>query len=265
MVTDTFQYPHFTWETNVHFIHYAGNWAVPVRYDLDDADIEDLLDSVNGVFFTGGATPLIDMETGEMSYFYKMAKKIWSYMKRQKDEKGIDFPIFSICQGFEVIHYLANEDHKETLSKVVIYNESRPIDFTMPLSEVKEKSDIFDAFPDELIKRMASEPLMYHAHDWVILRETYDKRKQLSDFFNIIATDTFEGDEFVVAVEGKHYPVSGVMFHPETQNRHIVGEADSSVIGKVNNEITDKINYYFSDHINKRAQKTLRTHKFVDP
>lgn len=53
------------------------------------------------------------------------------------------------------------------------------MDFTMPLDDVKEQSDIFDAFPDELIKKMASEPLTYHAHDWVILKETYNKRKQL--------------------------------------------------------------------------------------
>ena len=116
MRTDTFDYPHFTWETNVNFIHYAGSWAVPIRYDLNDADLEALLDSVNGVFLTGGATPLIDMETGEMSFWYKNAKKVWNYMKRQKDEKGIDFPLFGICQGFEVIHYLANEDHKKTLT-----------------------------------------------------------------------------------------------------------------------------------------------------
>ena len=87
METDTFKYPHFTWETNVNFIHYAGSWAVPLRYDLSDEDLEKLLDSVNGVFFTGGATPLIDMETGEMSFFYKNAKRIWNYMKKQKDEK----------------------------------------------------------------------------------------------------------------------------------------------------------------------------------
>ena len=82
MRTDTFNYPHFTWETNLHFVHYAGSWAVPIRYDLSDEDLEKLLDSVNGVFFTGGATPLIDRETGEMSFFYKNAKKIWEYMKR---------------------------------------------------------------------------------------------------------------------------------------------------------------------------------------
>jgi len=38
----------------------------------------------------------------------------------------------------------------------------------------------------------------------------------LSSFFNILATDEFDGTEFVVAVEAKNYAISGVMFHPET-------------------------------------------------
>ena len=67
-----------------------------------------------------------------------------------------------------------------------------------------------------------------------------------------------------MAVEAKDYPVSGVMFHPETQNRHIVGVADNSVIGKVNDEYTDAINYYFSSYLNSIASKTLKTHKFED-
>ena len=66
METESFTgYPHFTWETNVNFLHYAGSWAVPVRYDLSDEDLEALLGSVNGVFFAGGATPMIDWDTGE--------------------------------------------------------------------------------------------------------------------------------------------------------------------------------------------------------
>jgi len=66
METSTFKdKPDFTWETNVNFLHYAGSWAVPVRYDLSDEDLEALLDSVNGVLFGGGDTPMIDWETGE--------------------------------------------------------------------------------------------------------------------------------------------------------------------------------------------------------
>ena len=74
-------------------------------------------------------------------------------MKRQKDEKGIDWPIFGICQGFELIHYLANEDDKATLSNVKIYNESRPFDFH--IDEVRGGLyHMFDPFPDELLERM---------------------------------------------------------------------------------------------------------------
>ena len=60
MKTSTFQHDNFTWETNPHFLHYAGSWAVPVRWDISDEDLEELLDSVNGVFFGGGATGLIN-------------------------------------------------------------------------------------------------------------------------------------------------------------------------------------------------------------
>ena len=81
----------------------------------------------------------------------------------------------------------------------------------------------------------------------------------------MLATDTHSGHEFVVAVEGKHYPVTGVMFHPETANRHIVGEIDSSMRGKVNNEATDAINFYFSEHLRRQAEKNMDTHAFADP
>ena len=39
-----FDYEHFIWEGNVYMVHYAGSWAVPIRYDLDDAELYPLLD-----------------------------------------------------------------------------------------------------------------------------------------------------------------------------------------------------------------------------
>lgn len=126
-----------------------------------------------------------------------------------------------------------------------------------------------------MVDKMSKEKLLYHAHDWVIKTDTYDAREQLRDFFDVIATDTLGDEEFVVAVEGKHYPVTGVMYHPETQQRHIVtleddqgvdvAGTDGSIKGKVNNSDTDKINYYFSEHIRREAAKTMDTHNFVDP
>lgn len=85
-----------------------------------------------------------------------------------------------------------------------------------------------------------------------------------------MAVDEENGEEFVVAVEGKHYPVTGVMFHPETQNRHVVftgreGQTVGGIAGKVNNELTDEVNFYFSEHVRRQAVKNLDTHKFDDP
>ena len=80
METSTFSYPHFSWETNVNFLHYAGSWAVPIRYDLSDEDMEAMLDSVNGVFLGGGAMHMMDWDTGETSDWYKMSKRVWDYM-----------------------------------------------------------------------------------------------------------------------------------------------------------------------------------------
>lgn len=146
--------------------------------------------------------------------------------------------------GFETLHYLANEDDKDTLTNNVIYNQSRRMDLKM--KQIKKNSTLFNSFPDSILFKMIDEPLLYHAHDWVISTDTYEKREPLKNFFNILATDEHDGTEFVVAVEAKDYPVSGVMFHPETQNRHIVGQCDSSMFGKVNNLTTDAINFYFS-------------------
>lgn len=81
-----------------------------------------------------------------------------------------------------------------------------------------------------------------------------------------MATDTHDGLEFVLAIESKDYPISGVMFHPETQNRHIVAaEINDSIDGKVNSEKTEKINFHFSKYVHERAKANLdQGHKFSD-
>ena len=64
MYTEDFEYPHFVWEHNVNFVHYAGTWAVPIKYDLPADELAALLPQLNGVFFTGGATPQIEADGG---------------------------------------------------------------------------------------------------------------------------------------------------------------------------------------------------------
>lgn len=48
-----------------------------------------------------------------------------------KDVKGEDWPILGICQGLEVISVLFGEDDIQTLDEIVIYGESRPVNWAV--------------------------------------------------------------------------------------------------------------------------------------
>jgi gamma-glutamyl-gamma-aminobutyrate hydrolase PuuD len=42
------------------------------------------------------------------------------------DKYRHNWPILGICQGFEVLHWLANDDYFDTLTNVRVRGESRP-------------------------------------------------------------------------------------------------------------------------------------------
>ena len=73
-------------------------------------------------------------------------------------------------------------------------------------------------FPQSLLEQMESEDLLLHAHNWVVKTDLYKERPQVADFFEILATDEHEGEEFVIAAQGRKYPMYAIMHHPETQN-----------------------------------------------
>ena len=54
---------------------------------------------------------------------------------------------------------------------MVNYNESRKMDLKM--EQVKKNSKMFEVFPEHILFKMINEPLLYHAHDWVIKTDTY--------------------------------------------------------------------------------------------
>lgn len=58
-----------------------------------------------------------------------------------KDVKNEDWPILGICQGLEVVSILFGEDDIQTLDEIVIYGESRPVNWAV--SNVSEESVLF--------------------------------------------------------------------------------------------------------------------------
>jgi gamma-glutamyl-gamma-aminobutyrate hydrolase PuuD len=185
----TFNFDHYSWEHNVNFIHYGGTFAAVLEYDLDDELLYHYLDGLNGVYFTGGPLDLIDPESLEQHTYYKTAKKIFNYAKKEYDE-GRYFPIFAICQGFEIIHLLENgDDPKKTFSEVIMYATSRRVNWSDP--DPKQDTRMMADFPEDLVEKMAGRKYALHAHNYVIHTDTYIENESLSSFYNIIATDTY--------------------------------------------------------------------------
>ena len=76
----------------------AGLNAVYIPYNVTDTDLYYLLDSINGVFFTGGGLDLYNYTTGEPHQYTKTAMKILNYSMTHSDN-GDPFPLFGVCQG----------------------------------------------------------------------------------------------------------------------------------------------------------------------
>ena len=60
------------------------------------------------------------------------------------DKEEIEFMIFGICQGVEVLSYLANNDAKDTLSNVVLYRKSTTLKWEV--EKPAEDSRLFAGF-----------------------------------------------------------------------------------------------------------------------
>jgi gamma-glutamyl hydrolase len=213
-----FIWSQYTWEHNVNLVRYAGTHAAVVKYDMPLDELEKLLDKMNGFYLTGGPLNLIDPVTKKQHPWYQQAKFIVNYAIEQYD-MGRYFPVFGICQGFETIQMIINEDRLDTLSKQTIYAKSRRINWFV--DDPTMESRTYAYFPKTLIKTMASNEYALHAHDYVVGIETHNNSKKLNEFYNVLATDTARQPDgklltFVTALESKRYPISGTMFHPET-------------------------------------------------
>ena len=64
-VKSKFPFDEYILEVNHQFMGLHGAKTIPIRYNLPEKDLLHLLDSINGVLFTGGGLKLINETTGE--------------------------------------------------------------------------------------------------------------------------------------------------------------------------------------------------------
>ena len=71
----------------------------------------------------------------------------------------------------------------ETLDEIVIYGESRPIEWAV--QNVTEESVLFSTFPEELVQAMEVQDVALHAHTYSVSVETFENTEGLRENMKI--------------------------------------------------------------------------------
>ncbi|XP_004642424.2 gamma-glutamyl hydrolase [Octodon degus] len=186
----------------VKYLESAGARVIPIRLNLTYAEYEELFKSINGILLPGGGS---DLETSN----YAKVSKIFYELSKKSFDDGDHFPVWGTCLGFEELSYLISEEMLLTVTKTE--NITLPLSFTKGAS----KSRMFQNFPPDLLRSLASEPLTANFHTWSLSVKNFTMNKKLKKFFNVLTTNTDGTTEFISSMEGYKYPVYAVQWHPE--------------------------------------------------
>jgi gamma-glutamyl hydrolase len=186
----------------VDWFELCGIHVIPIPYDTTHHQL--LFQMVNGLFIPGGETTFIMKN----NTFIDTVSKFFE-LSLQKDEY---FPIWGTCFGFEVLMAIIGG-----FTKFKRFNGHGLTPIT--ITPEGKKSRIFRSFSKKYIHYLQHHNSTLENHEYGISPTDFLNQLHLKRFFNIIATSiSDDGKEYVAAIEGKHYPVYGVQWHPERQS-----------------------------------------------
>lgn len=165
----------------------AGAQVLPLYYHYSQAQLDNILSKINGVFFPGGEMP-IDRDnqwTANIDYIFKYADK--------QNDKGNPFPIWATCLGEEAVLYLysGRKDNMTVLTKVIGQRG-----LTDPLIVKTNNSILLKALsPTEYQAATTGDGVLWFHHTWAILLETYKNTPGINTFWKLVST-SLTGDNF---------------------------------------------------------------------
>ncbi|GAB5363048.1 hypothetical protein AAMO2058_000850100 [Amorphochlora amoebiformis] len=191
----------------VKFVESAGARAVPIFWDAPREEIRTVVQSVNGVLWPGGGVTLRNGTAYE-----DVSRFVWE-LGLEMNDKGIHFPMWGTCLGFELIGILAAKNDS-ILCRGCFDSESLslPLQFT----NASETSTLFRSLPEDLLHAAATENITTNEHQSGIKPEDFASNIHIRNFFNILSTNVDrDGKGFISTMEGINYPVYAVQWHPE--------------------------------------------------
>ncbi|CAI5740059.1 unnamed protein product [Hyaloperonospora brassicae] len=184
----------------VKWVESAGGRVVPIPYNAPKVYVEQLLPQLNGLFFPGGVAAVND----RAEWLFRLALEL--------NDKGVYFPVWGTCLGFEWLVQLTTKDVDSLSSGFDSNNLTLPLNFT----DQAPSSRMFRQASPELYSWLKDKPVTMNNHELGITPDKFRQYPSLTDFYTVLATNVDrQGVEFISAYEAKEYPVYAVQFHPE--------------------------------------------------
>ena len=205
----------------VKFVESGGARVVALHYDSSAEELHRLFKGINGILFPGGGASIASNST-----FFQSALFLWN-LALEENDRGVHFPIWGTCLGFELIHELVarNFSTASTLSPDVVSGGFDSEDLPLPLnmtasaanSRLLGRNDGRSILNSQLFLKMQYDRLTYNSHKMGVSPDAYkDESNGLSSFFTILSTNVDrKGKPFVSTIEGRFYPIFATQWHPE--------------------------------------------------
>ncbi len=205
----------------VNYIMSCGAKPVQISHKASEQELRTLLYKINGVYITGGGTDFVYFDKATQKYYwtpFAKAAKIILKIAMEMNDKGIYFPIWGTCMGFQALAFLVSEDPVIPKYGCDCSNYNAKLMFTAD----GKKSRMFSPFSPSQMNDFATKGLTYNSHNYYVDYLDFVRNRNLRNFFNILAYSDSKDKKltFITAIEAKSYPFYGTQFHPEVRPYH---------------------------------------------
>lgn len=205
------------------WLEHNGVKTVPISINQDISKIYNLIDHLDGLLLTGGATPLflknniIQVDSSGVgsstkikhpSDYLNIVGQIVRYAKKKNLDKP--FPVWGTCLGFEAI-ILDESRLSVTLSFVHNNNKNLP----NALQGTANNFRLTSFLTAEEMKTLTEMNSSFYNHDYAFTAHNFLRNHWLNNQYDLVGTTKAGPTTIVSMIEHKTLPIYGVQFHPE--------------------------------------------------
>uniref|UniRef100_A0A1B6KSW3 folate gamma-glutamyl hydrolase n=1 Tax=Graphocephala atropunctata TaxID=36148 RepID=A0A1B6KSW3_9HEMI len=191
----------------VKAIEASGARVVPIFINRTQYHYECIMSSINGVVFPGGGVNF------ENPNGFAAAGRIIMDIAEKLQDSGVSFPILGVCQGYQLLMYLASNSiaEKDILVDCDTTNIALPLDFKPGF----QQSQLYRYASQEILEILKTLPVTSNHHA-LCVTESMLRSHGLDNSWRVLSTNKDDhGLEFISSSEHCQRPFVGLQFHPE--------------------------------------------------